>query len=131
MNRIYHPFHVWEDWKAGMWRRVSGEDERELLAKAIEFTGDAELYGQWMNQVIVQWPSACEHNLTDLTQNRRAWVGHAACQLAIGCPEHVTRSAWGFLTRQQQDEANAVADRAIEAWERQANWGNREASLFD
>lgn len=114
-----------------MWRKVSGSEERDLLGNAIEFTGDHELYGQWMNAVIVQWPMACEHNLTDLTQNRRAWIGHAAVTLALGIPEHVTRSAWGFLTRKQQDDANAVADKAIQAWERLANRGIREASLFD
>jgi hypothetical protein len=117
--RVYHPFHVWEDWKAGMWRKVSGKEEKALLAKAVEFTGDAELYGQWMNLVPIRWPMACEHNLTDLSQNRRAWIGHAACQPAIGCPEHVTRSAWGFLTNDQQDLANAQADKVISAWERQ------------
>jgi len=131
MQRIYHPFHMWEDWKAGMWRKVSGEEERIMLEKAIEFTGDAELYGQWMNQVIQQWPVSCEHNLTDLSQNRKAWVGHGAVTLALGIPEHVTRSAWGYLTKQQQDDANAVADKAIEAWERLANRGTHEASLFD
>lgn len=121
MSRIYHPFHVWEDWKAGMWRKVSGKEEKELTAKAIEFTGDAELYGQWMNLVVVQWPFACEHNLTDLSQNRKAWIGHAACTLALGIPEHVTRTAWGYLSKQQQDAANNVADKAISAWERLAN----------
>lgn len=131
MERIYHPYHVWEDWKNGMWRKVSGQEERDFLEKAIEFTGNHELYGHWMMQVVNTWPIACEHNLTDLTQNRKAWIGHAAVSLAINCPEHVTRSAWGFLTKKQQDDANMVAERAIEAWERQANWGNREASLFD
>lgn len=123
MKRVYHPFHVWEDWKAGMWRKVSGKEEKRLLAQAIEFMGDAELYGQWMNLVVVQWPNACEHNLTDLAQNRKAWVGHAASCLALGIPEHVTRSAWGFLTREQQDAANERADMAIKSWERQANRG--------
>lgn len=97
-----------------MWRRVKTGD---WLQQAIEFTGNAELYGHWMMQVIHLWPFACEHNLTDLSQNRRAWIGHAAVQLAIKCPEHVTRSAWGYLTKEQKDLANAAADKAIEFWE--------------
>ena len=108
-----------------MWRRVNVD---EYLQKAIEFTGDHELYGRWMMRVVNEWPIACEHNLTDLTQNRRAWIGHAAVQMAINCPEHVTRAAWGYLTKEQQDLANGVADKAIEYWERMENG---EKGLFD
>jgi hypothetical protein len=68
-------------------------------------------------KAIELWPIACEHNLTDDTQNRRAWIGHAACQMAINCPEYITRSAWGYLTREQQGKANAMADKAIARWE--------------
>lgn len=117
MKRVYHPYHLWEDYLAGMWRKVDSAQEAEYLQKAIAFTGDDALYGSWMLKVANQWPIACEHNLTDETQNRRAWIGHAACCLGIGCPEYITRSAWGFLNKEQQDRANGRADIAIESWE--------------
>jgi len=44
-------------------------------------------------------------------------VGHAATALAIGCPELITRMAWGRLTQEQQDAANAKAQQAINLWE--------------
>lgn len=88
MKRIYHPFWDWEDYKAGMWNKSKNKD---LLQKAIEFTGNAELYGSYMFRITDEWPISCEHNLTDLSQNRKAWLGHAACCLAIGCPEDITR----------------------------------------
>lgn len=133
MKQVYHPYHLWEDWKAGMWRRVSGDELERFLQSAIEFTGDHALYGRWMMRVIHEWPYACEHNLTDLSQNRRAWIGHAACQLAIQCPEFVTRMAWRYLSKQQQDLANDQADRAIQTWEKMTNrfGGLYEAELFD
>jgi hypothetical protein len=109
-----------------MWRKVRKSEEDSYLAKAIEFTGDHALYGRWMRKVIPAWPIACEHNLTDLSQNRRAWIGHAATQLAIDCPEYVTRMAWGHLTEQQRRDANRQADLAIELWESQYvdnSWG--------
>lgn len=104
-----------------MWGSVKDRDA--FLIKAIEFTGDAELYGHWMLMVIDEWPYSCEHNLTDLSQNRRAWIGHAAVAMAIQCPEDIVRSAWGKLSRLQQAKANAKADEAIRRWECQ-----REAS---
>lgn len=117
MKKIWHPYTVWEDWLAGMWRPVSGKERARLLKRAVVFTGDAKLYGSYMQRVIREWPLACEHHLTDPNINRKAWVGHAATCLAIQCPEDVTRSAWGYLSKEQQDAANAEAERAIADWE--------------
>lgn len=100
-----------------MWRKVSTAEEARLLPIAIEFTGNAELYGSWMRKVVKMWPIACEHNLTDLSQNRKAWVGHAATQMAIQVPEYITRAAWGRLTDRQRIDANRQAQHAIELWE--------------
>jgi len=67
--------------------------------------------------VIEQWPITCEHNLTDLNQNRKAWIGHAATCLAIGAPEDITRKAWHALNLEQQEAANLKAKEAIQLWE--------------
>lgn len=117
LRRIYHPYHTWEDFRAGMWRHPSADDMTTHFQPAIAFTGDAERYGAWMLHVTREWPRACEHNLTNVSINRKAWVGHAACCLALGCPELITRLAWHQLTQQQQDDANAAAAHAITAWE--------------
>lgn len=100
-----------------MWRKVSTAEEARLLPMAIEFTGNAELYGSWMRRVICEWPVSCEHNLSDQSINRKAWVGHAATQMAIDCPEYITRSAWGHLSDGQRLDANRQAQYAIDAWE--------------
>lgn len=106
---------MWEEVKFNMWGKV---DNREwYLKSAIAFTGNAEKYGKWMKVVADEWKYSCEHNLTDRTQNRRAWIGHAACARAFHCPEDIVREAWSHLTEQQQKEANAKADEAIRYWE--------------
>jgi len=56
--------------------------------------------------------------LTDSNLNRKAWIGHAACAMALGCPEDITREAWGRLTDEQRILANREAERAIQQWER-------------
>lgn len=130
-RRKYHPYTLWEDYKFGMWRIVGRGPERDdLLQKAISFTGNAELYGSWMMKVIQYWPKSCEHNLTDTSINRRAWVGHAACCMAINCPEDITREAWGNLTEQQRIEANAMADLAISTWEHRASKKEDKQMVF-
>jgi hypothetical protein len=113
--RVYHPYWKWEEVDANMWGSV--KDRASFLKMAIEFTGDHERYGSFMIQVAKKWRYSCEHNLTDNTQNRKAWIGHAACALAMGCPEDIVRQAWGYLTKDQQLEANKKADEAIHFWE--------------
>jgi hypothetical protein len=117
LKRTYHSYDKWEEYHAGMWKSIYGNDKDILLKKAIEFTGNAKLYGSYMVRVISEWPYSCEHNLTCSNMNRQAWIGHAACCLAIGCPEDITRIAWHHLSKNQQDAANLEADRAIKMWE--------------
>lgn len=121
MKQIFHPYHVWEDYISGVWRNVSREEEIEFLEKCVKFTGNHALYGMAMVRVIYEWPITCEHHMSNLGMNRKAWVGHAACQLEFNCPEYITRMAWGRLTKQQQIDANNVADLTIQLWEKRNN----------
>ena len=114
--RVYHPFHLWEDFKAGMWRPMPVDQHQNMLIHAVEFTGNHNLYGSWMLEVVTSWKYACEHNLTNTSMNRKAWVGHAAVCLATGIPEYITRQAWWRLTDHQRDLANEQAAIAIELW---------------
>jgi hypothetical protein len=118
MEQKFHPFTDLEEHAHGMWRNVTGVEREHLVTQAIGFTGDADLYGEYMRRVTTEWPNSCEHNLTCPGLNRQAWIGHAACCLATTSPEDVTREAWGHLGQEQQDAANRQADEAIAEWER-------------
>jgi hypothetical protein len=115
--RSWHHYLKWEDYQHGMWRTTTGEERVTLVGQATQFTGNHELYGYFMAKVIKEWTFGCEHNLSDSGSNRKAWLGHAAVCLAFGCPEDVTREAWGLLTEQQQESANAQAQKYIDIWE--------------
>lgn len=115
LKRVYHPYWNWEEINFNMWGTVS--NRKAFLEKAERFTGDHKKYGRFMMRVIREWPVSCENALTDNSINKKAWVGHAACALALGCPEDITREAWGRLTSEQQLLANKEADRAIKTWE--------------
>lgn len=117
-----------------MWGEV--DDVKGFLSKAINFTGDHVLYGNYMRRVIAGWPISCENALTDPHINQKAWIGHAACALAIQCPENITRRAWKELTGEQQYLANQEAIRAIQSWkddyikDRELHKGMGESLLF-
>jgi len=131
MDREYFHFEQWEEHHAGMWRKISGEAREDFIRRAISFTGNAKLYGEFMMKVIDRWPVSCSQNLSATNINRQAWIGHAACCLAIGCPEELTRLAWHALTQKQQDDANAQADNAILIWEKKnAKKGTRGQLSF-
>lgn len=115
-QRVYHPVCMWEEVASNMWGTV--EYRPQFLARAIEFTGDHELYGSYMMRVVKEWPISCENALTDYSLNRKAWIGHAACALGFQCPEDIVREAWRDLTDEQRKMANRQAIAAIGEWER-------------
>ena len=114
-ERVYHHYLEWEEIDANMWGSV--KDRKVFLEKAKIFTADHKKYGRFMSKVVSEWKFSCENALTDYSLNRRAWIGHAACALAMGCPEDIVREAWGSLTDEQQLLANKEASRAIQTWE--------------
>lgn len=114
MKRVWISIDLWEEIPAGMWCHV--KDRSAMLQAAIAFTGDHVSYGAFMQRVIREWPNSCLNALTDQNLNQRAWIGHAACAMAICCPEDITRQAWSCLTHEQRTLANKEADRAIRYW---------------
>ena len=111
-----------------MWFPIHGEKKKQMLEAAIVFTGNAKLYGEHMRKVILAWPIASEHNLTNASMNRLAWIGHAATFLAIQCPEMITREAWGHLSQEQRDLANDQAQQALNAWSE--FYASKDSCLF-
>lgn len=127
-EQVFHPYTAWEDWRAGMWQppvNVTGEMERaaHILSTPAVFLDAARA-------MLAEWTNAAEQNLTDMQQNRRAWVGQATCCHLAGVPEQVTRLAWWTLTAEEQRTANEVADLAIVEWEH-ARESDRRPALFE
>lgn len=124
MERIYHPYELWEDWLNGMWRKESKSYDEENINAVIEFTGDHVLYGEAMFKVIDRWKYSCEHNLSNNSINKKAWIGQAACCIEKGWPEYLVRRAWWQLTEKQRNLADKQALKAIKEWERRQRLKN-------
>ncbi len=115
MTRVYHPYTVWEDFRAGMYVYSSNpakdaEEARQLLASP-------DALREAMSDVVNAWPKASEQFITNTESNRRAWLGQAACCYRLGVPAIATRAAWWLLTEDQQDLANAAADSVLHQWD--------------
>lgn len=117
IERVFHPFHLWEDYKMGMYEKTCFMDD-ESMVRACEATLSCpELLWECMQFVSHNWGHAAEHNLTNLNRNRQAWLGQAACCFIDGAPEYLVKRAWNNLSAEKQRAANAVADEVIKEWE--------------
>lgn len=121
INQVWVPYWFWEDWHNGMWNKMEKEQESEMLQKSIEFTGNWLLYGAAMIKVVELWPLTMLNNLTNPSINKRAFLGHCACCMEIGCPEYITRMAWRQLTDRQRFDADEIAQIVIEEWHEKAD----------
>jgi len=119
MIRMYVPYWEWEDWLNGMWRRLPKSQEDAWIERAVKFTGDHIAYGSAMKKVIKAWPRTMLNSITNVSINRRAFLGHCACAFEFNCPEYITRMAWKRLTDIQRYLADKVAQETINEYERE------------
>jgi hypothetical protein len=119
IERVFHPWNKCEEFGAGMWRKVSGEEYQDFAMKAADLMRNPEKFKKAMAEVVANWPMSAEHNLTAIECNRRAWLGHAGCLTGVGSPEEPTRIGWHQLTKAEQFEADRVAQEVIDAWEKE------------
>ena len=116
-RQVFYHYEELEEHKAGMWRAVWYDRTRYIEGSAA-LMRDPEAFLAAMMRAVNEWPKSCEAAMTTPSINRRAWMGHAGCCVALGSPEDLTRLGWHTLTPDEQDAANAAADRAIAEWER-------------
>lgn len=115
-KRVYHHYLLCEEYQSNMWRVIPIEERDSAIAASADLMIDAMTFEAACKRAVDEWPYSSEAALTATVINHQAWIGHASCALNHGAPEDLTRLAWRSLTQEQQDAANAAADRAIEYW---------------
>lgn len=119
MNRLWHNFKKWEDWKAGQYCVDMNQDDLErIMAERCASLLSSPWFDRVISDVLIAWPYASEQQLTNTGRNRRAWLGQAACCAMIGAPDYITKSGWHMMSAAAQMCANDVAERRIAEWER-------------
>ena len=114
IKQVWHPYWLWED--CDMYRPSKIKSD-EGLNNAVRLLTDLEDFEKTARLMVHTYKYACEHNLTNPSMNKIAYIGQASCFFKYGVKEDETRKAWGTLTEEQRVNANAVADKILKEWE--------------
>lgn len=130
LKRIYHHYKKWEDFLNGFYslNEIDNFEENYLIKKCAELLKNADDFYNVMLEVINNWRKSTEVNLTNINRNRQAWLGQASCCYKYNAPEYITKLAWRLLTKEEQNEANRIADIIIHKWD--SNCFNNQRRLF-
>lgn len=116
-KRFWCHYEDLEEFKAGMWRRVSGESERaEWLAKSVAFLRDSQSFVAAMRRVVSEWPTSCLSNFTNPSLNKPVWLAHAGACLTLGIPEEFMRLGYWELKQVDRDRADVDAKSVFAEW---------------
>jgi len=115
-NRIYHTFDKWEAVDYGFFEEshktltpIQCEYKyKELLTNLSEFE-------RILDKVLNEWKYSCEHNLTNSSMNRIAWLGQAAVCYKYNVPSKYS-GGWSLLTKDEQKAANLIAFKYLNKW---------------
>lgn len=127
MERIYHHFEKWEDYKHGFYDNVSGERKKTLINKCLELFSDSHLCENFMMKVL-NWKYSCEHNLSNESMNRIAYIGQAACCIYAGIPNSVTMECWSDIPLEIRKRADQQAQNVLNKWIYEQNLHRQERS---
>lgn len=121
------PWDDWEDYAAGMYQShlVAGR-----VQESVRLLSDPDRFEKAAWEMVRAWPHAADHNLYLLETGRRAWIGQATCCHHHGATAEETRAAWGRLSNETQNRANAVATAIVDEYLRGGRWNSAE-TLFD
>ena len=126
MNRIWHPWHKWECYKAGFYETtppagMTSDQAREHYAEFLS----SPRFAEYLIVVTGEWGFSCEHFLTNESINRIAWLGQASMCRATSVPS-VFRGGFKLLPATEQAKANETAAQALTRWmKRQHETSNR------
>ena len=116
MKRIYHPYNLWEDYRDGFYDNISGSEKQKKVELVVEMFNSEELTYVNMNRVINEWTNSCEHNLTNESMNKIAYIGQGACCLYGGVPSSITMSSWSLLSNEVKERADKQAKEVLNNW---------------
>lgn len=116
-KRVYYHYEELEEFHAGMWRIVRGDERKRFIELSAALMRDFDLFSDAMLVATHLWPKSCEHNLTIEASNRLAYLGHAGCCVNHGAPEESTRAAWHTLSPEEQARANEAARIVLYEWD--------------
>jgi hypothetical protein len=115
MKRIFHPWDKWEDYTYGFY---GGKDfdSKNAVKICANLLKDLNMFEHALARIVIEWPYSCEHNLTNESMNRIAYLGQAAFALLYNIPNNVSMAAYSTLTLEEQQKADALAQKYLDLW---------------
>jgi hypothetical protein len=116
VNRIFHPY---QDWELINYNFYGNEhlkwSKLQCEYKYKEILGDIDLFKETMQNLSNDCPKSCEHNLTNRSMNRIAFLGQAsvAYKYKIPC---IYSSGFQLLTDEEKIAANNAAFEFLNNW---------------
>ena len=115
-NRIFHTFDKWEAVTASFFAPgIKGRDREDCEQEYGAFLSDLDAFAEGINKVFKEWPNSSEHNLTNSSMNRIAWIGQAAACAARGLPS-TYRAGFSVLPEEKKSAANNLALKYLNEW---------------
>ena len=116
MQKIYHHYLLWEDFKNGMYDTPCQKDNKKLN-DCINLLSSPSVFYNTLKKILNEWTISCDENLSNIYCNRQAWLGQAACCYLHKAEETITREAWSYLSEKKRIDANNIADKIILEYE--------------
>lgn len=116
-GRWFAAYDELEEYHAGMWRRVTAEQERqEWTTRAASLLRDIPEFEAVMRRALCEWPKSCLVAFTNPSLNKPVWLAHAGAALAHGIPEEFMRLGYWELSEDDRVAANDAAERIAREW---------------
>lgn len=116
MERIFHPWDKWEDYNFNFYATAGNAIVEKHREKIFEVLCDAEICKTQMTRVINEWKYSCEHNLSNISLNRVAYLGQAACANYGNIPAKATQALWREIPEEKRNIADGIAKEVFEIW---------------
>ncbi len=117
MKRIYHPWHLWEDYQhnfhGGVVPNFKKDNTLELYASLLR---DLPRFEAALKTITSEWKYSCEHNLSNQGMNRVAYLGQASCALVYNVPSSMSMSGYNLLSDSEKIAADAMAQKYLDLW---------------
>ena len=119
-------YEEWEDYAAGMYEN---RYNKNTMSEAVRVLEQPLLFRRILRDVAEDWPIATKHHLSDFCKNHQPWCGRMACAYEVGASIREVNEAWKFLSCQQREAANQVADEFTYRWRKEHLAGQIELPI--
>lgn len=106
----------WEDYAAGMYEN---RFNKNTMSEAVRILENPKHFARILRDVAEDWPTATAQHLSDACKNHQPWCGRLASAYEVGASIREVNEAWKFLSCQQREEANRVADEFTYRWRKE------------